>query len=172
MELSKFKQKYIPEVLGWVKNESEMVQWAGPIFSWPLSRKQFLKHLESAKIEPPTLYPFGLYNNSKLIGYGELWGHNYNWDSAIASRIIVSPRRRNRGLGQFMVSKLLEFGFEQLGLNRIGLGVFDFNKTAIKCYEKIGFTLEGTMRELAKVDDSYWNCHMMSILRKEWEIKR
>lgn len=169
MELVKFKQKDIPEVLGWIQNESEMVQWAGPLFKWPLSRSQFLEHLKSAKIEPPTLYPFGLYHNRTLMGYSELWGYNRHFNSAIASRIIISPLKRNKGLGQWMVERLLEFGFETLGLNRIGLGVFDFNTTAIQCYENAGFTMEGTMRESAKADGAYWNCHIMSILRKEWE---
>jgi RimJ/RimL family protein N-acetyltransferase len=27
---------------------------------------------------------------------------------------------------------------------------------------------EGTLRQFVKVDDSYWNCHLMSILRTEW----
>ena len=67
-----------------------------------------------------------------------------------------------------MIGHVLKFGFEELGLNRIALGVFDFNKPAIKCYKKMGFKLEGTLREASKVGDSFWNCHMMSILRKEW----
>jgi RimJ/RimL family protein N-acetyltransferase len=49
------------------------------------------------------------------------------------------------------------------------LGVFDFNTPAIRCYTKAGFILEGTLREHAKVGDQYWNCHMMSLLRKEWK---
>ena len=67
-----------------------------------------------------------------------------------------------------MAGQLLKFGFEQLCLNRIGLGVFDFNTPAIKCYTQIGFKLEGTLRQSVSVGESYWNCHMMSILRDEW----
>jgi hypothetical protein len=29
--------------------------------------------------------------------------------------------------------------------------------------------MEKTLRESAKVGDSYWNCHIMSILRREWK---
>ena len=50
-----------------------------------------------------------------------------------------------------MISPVLKFGFEELGLNRIALGVFDFNKSAIKCYKNMGFKLEGTLRQSAKV---------------------
>jgi len=68
-----------------------------------------------------------------------------------------------------MIARVLRFGFCELGLNRIALGVFDFNKSAIKCYKNMGFKLEGTLRQTSKVGDSFWNCHMMSILRKEWQ---
>ena len=148
-----------------------MAQWAGPIFHWPLTQKQFRKHLETARSEPPTLNPFGLYHRSRIIGYCELSGHNRKSNSAIASRIIISPRKRNKGLGQFMLMKLLEFGFDEINLNRIGLGVFDFNTSAIQCYKNLGFVHEGTLRQSAKVNGAYWNCHLMSILHKEWKIK-
>lgn len=172
MEFVRFKRKNICDVLSWVKNEAQMVQWAGPTYSWPLTQKQFRSHLEAARIEVPTLYPFGLYHRSRIIGYCELWGYNHRFNSATASRVIISPRRRNKGLGQFMLRKLLEFGFDELGLNRIGLGVFDFNKPAIKCYKKMGFVPEGTLRQSSKVGESYWNCRLMSILQKEWLAKQ
>ena len=68
-----------------------------------------------------------------------------------------------------MIDEALDYGFENLDLNRIGLGVFDFNDSAIHCYTKAGFKLEGTLRESARVGDSYWNCHLMGILRNEWK---
>ena len=172
MELIRFKRKNIRDVLSWIDNESQMVQWAGPILSWPLTQKQFRKHLEMAKPQLPTLHPFGLYHRSEIIGYCELWGHHRRSNSAMASRIIISPRKRNKGFGQFMLMKLLEFGFDKIDLNRIGLAVFDFNKPAVKCYKNAGFVLEGTLRQSARVDGSYWDCHLMGILRQEWNSQK
>jgi RimJ/RimL family protein N-acetyltransferase len=145
-----------------------MVQWAGPVFNWPLTQKQFRTHLETTHSEPPTLYSFGLYQNLSIIGYCELSNHNRNSNSAIISRVQIAPCNRNNGFGQLMIRKLLEFGFNKLNLNRIGLAVFDFNAPAIRCYEKTGFCIEGTLRETSKVDTTYWNCHIMSILKREW----
>jgi RimJ/RimL family protein N-acetyltransferase len=170
VKLERFKNRDIGSVLSWVKDEAQMVQWAGPVFDWPVTQKQFRTHLKAAKSKF-TLYPFGLYHGSKIIGYCELSGHAHKHNSAIASRIIISPRSRNKGLGLFMLTKLLEFGFNEIGLNRIGLAVFDFNKSAIKCYKNAGFVLEGTLRQSSKVGDLYWNCHLMSILQKEWLAK-
>lgn len=171
MELIRFRRKNIRDVLSWVSNEAEVVQWAGPLFSWPLTQVHFRKHLEASNSEPPTLYPFGLYHRSKIIGYCELSNHNRRCDSALASRVIISPRRRNKGCCQFMLMKLLEFGFDEIGLNKVGLGVFDFNKPAIKCYKNAHFVHEGTLRQSTKVNGSFWNCHLMGILQKEWRAE-
>jgi len=68
-----------------------------------------------------------------------------------------------------MLIEVLYYGFQKLQLNRIGLAVFDFNTPAINCYKKLGFVLEGTLRQSVKVGDSFWNCLLMSVLQKEWQ---
>ena len=146
-----------------------MVQWAGPAFKWPMTQKQFREQLRAAKGKAATLFPFGLYRGDILIGYCELARYDRKSQSVHLSRVIISPKHRNKGFAQIMIDHVLKLGFEELGLNRIMLGVFDFNKPAVKCYKKMGFKLEGTLRQTTKVGDSFWNCHMMSILRKEWQ---
>jgi RimJ/RimL family protein N-acetyltransferase len=168
LQVKKFREKDVRSVCSWIKSETVMVQWAGLIFSWPFTQKQFREHLRAARTGTPTLYPFGLYLGSILIGYCELSAYNRKSNSAQLSRVIVSPKYRNRGFAQIMIENVFAFGFQELELNRISLGVFDFNKPAIKCYKKLGFVLEGTLRESAKVGDSFWDCLIMSILRKEW----
>ncbi len=169
MKIKPLRQKYIPEILSWIKTEADMIQWAGSVFNWPLTQKQFREHLKAAKAQPPTLYPFTLCNGEKLLGYCEISNHNRNSDSAMLSRVIIAPGRRGKGLGEFMIKEALQFGFSELGLNRIGLGVFDFNHAATRCYSKAGFVLEGTKRESARTGNSFWNCHLMSILKREWK---
>jgi RimJ/RimL family protein N-acetyltransferase len=171
LQVEKFRARDIGRVCSWIKSEAIMVLWAGPSFSWPMTQKQFREQLRAAKGKAATLFPFGLYRGSTLIGYCELARYDRKSQSAHLSRVIISPKHRYKGLARIMIGRVLRFGFEELGLNRIMLGVFDFNKPAIKCYKKMGFTLEGTLRESAKVGDSFWNCHMMSILRKEWQAK-
>ena len=68
-----------------------------------------------------------------------------------------------------MVKQAMQYAFSDLGLHRLGLGVYVSNKNAIRCYTKAGFVLEGTLRQVVKVGNSYWNYLRMSVLRKEWE---
>ena len=172
LQVEKFRIGDIDRVCSWIKSEAVMVLWAGPIFSWPMTQKQFRGQLRAAKGKAATLFPFGLYRGNTLIGYCELAAYDRKSQSVHLSRVIISPKHRKKGFAQIMIGRVLKFGFCELGLNRIGLGVFDFNKPAIKCYKNMGFKLEGTLRETSKVGDSFWNCNMMSILRKEWQPGR
>ncbi|MFC1495272.1 GNAT family N-acetyltransferase [Thermodesulfobacteriota bacterium] len=168
MEIIPLKSKYIREIVSWIKSESDMVQWAGLVFTWPMTQKQFKEHIKKGKKETQTLFPFVMVNDNRLIGYCELSAFHRHTNQARLTRVIISPWHRNKGMAAVMLKEVLNFGFETLDLNRIALGVFDFNEAAIKCYKKLGFSLEGTMRESAKTGNTYWNCYLMSILRKEW----
>lgn len=68
-----------------------------------------------------------------------------------------------------MVVELLKIAFDNLSLHRVELGVFAFNESAIKSYEKVGFVKEGLLRDFRKVKDDYWNLWQMSILENEWK---
>jgi len=70
------------------------------------------------------------------------------------------------------VRGVLEIGFDELGLHRIDLLVFDFNRGAIKCYEKAGFIKEGHIREARKNGNEYWSLYQMSILEHEWKTQK
>lgn len=51
-----------------------------------------------------------------------------------------------RGLATEAVIALTQYGFEQLGLERIQAGVFDWNGASARVLEKAGYAFEGRMR--------------------------
>jgi RimJ/RimL family protein N-acetyltransferase len=64
-------------------------------------------------------------------------------------RIRIGVRSaQGRGIGTRAVRELVRVGFEELGLERIWLQVFDVNARAIRAYERAGFrtTREGATR--------------------------
>ena len=76
------------------------------------------------------------------------------------------------GYGTDAVSTVVRFGFEQMNLNKVSLGVFDFNERARAVYRKCGFVEEGRAREEYYQDGRYWDIVRMGILRREWEAMR
>ena len=75
----------------------------------------------------------------------------------------------NGGYGTDAVLTVLHFAFRQMNLNKVALGVFDFNERAMAVYRKCGFVEEGRLREDYFQDGRYWEQVRMSVLRREWE---
>jgi RimJ/RimL family protein N-acetyltransferase len=77
-----------------------------------------------------------------------------------------------KGYGTEATELMLELAFEQLGLHRVALAVFEFNRRAIRSYEKAGFRLEGRLRDTIYRDGRHWDEISMSILEEEWQAQR
>lgn len=60
------------------------------------------------------------------------------------------------------------FAFEELGLHRLELDVFSFNKRAKHLYEKSGFKVEGIRRDAILDEGKYADDILMSILETEY----
>jgi RimJ/RimL family protein N-acetyltransferase len=90
-------------------------------------------------------------------------------DSAELSVIVGHSEDRHQGYGAEAIALILRYGFEDLGLNRVGLSAFEFNEDAISTYEKLGFRKEGRLRKALKRDDAFYDAILMGISRSEWE---
>ena len=110
--------------------------------------------------------------NNNMIGQVSFHAINFEHRSAHLGPILVGdPCLRGEGIGSQMIYKMQKIAFQQLNLHRIDLYVFNFDKTTIACYEKMGFTKEGLLRDATRVDDEYWSPYLMSILDSEWRPK-
>jgi RimJ/RimL family protein N-acetyltransferase len=88
--------------------------------------------------------------------------------SAELSVIVADPEVRHHGYGAEAIGAILRYGFEELGLSRVGLSVFEFNEDAISVYKKLGFREEGRLRNALKRDDAFYDAILMSIGNSEW----
>jgi len=86
----------------------------------------------------------------------------------IGQIVVGDPALRGLGIGTDGLKRLLRVCFDDLGLHRAQIFVDEDNATAIACYQKAGFQVEGSMREASKVGDKYISWHSMSILADEW----
>jgi len=84
-------------------------------------------------------------------------------------RILLSgDANRDRGLGTEATRLILGHAFENVGLHRVDLEVYEFNQRARRVYEKVGFVFEGTRRDALHWDGEWIDAHVMSILAPEW----
>jgi RimJ/RimL family protein N-acetyltransferase len=106
------------------------------------------------------------------VGHVELDAIERRHRTATLTRVLVSPAHRGRGLGGALTAAALERGFEGEGLHRIQLRVFDFNASAISCYERLGFRREGLLRETRRIGQTWWSSLVMSLLEDEWRSRK
>ncbi|TYQ18120.1 UNVERIFIED_CONTAM: RimJ/RimL family protein N-acetyltransferase [Acetivibrio alkalicellulosi] len=108
-----------------------------------------------------------LKDSDKLIGNGSLFSVNNTYRSATLGLFIGDEENRNKGLGTEALQLLTEYGFKILNLNNIMLQVFEFNKAAIKCYEKAGFRTFGKRTMSCCINGKYYDEYYMEILPKD-----
>jgi RimJ/RimL family protein N-acetyltransferase len=108
----------------------------------------------------------------KLIG--TVGFHIIDWISRKAEIGIMIGEKSlwNQGYGTETMTLMLQHGFETLNLHRIYLKVFANNPRAIRAYEKVGFKLEGSLREAHFTEGAYIDDLVMGILRSEWLAKK
>jgi RimJ/RimL family protein N-acetyltransferase len=105
----------------------------------------------------------------KTIGFVDLGSYDWMARNGWVGIAIGEADFRGKGYGTDAMNVLLKFAFRGLNLHRVNLGVFEFNKRAIRCYEKCGFKYEGTNRESIYKEDKRWDVFNMGVLRSEWE---
>jgi RimJ/RimL family protein N-acetyltransferase len=149
-----------------------LFQWSGPLFTYPLDRAQLERYLLTGVGNPPTTRLFTAIDEAGApVGHIELTRIDHHNRGASVVRVLVFSEHRGQGLGSEMLSQALRVGFEELGLHRIELLVFDFNRAAIAAYEHAGMTIEGRLRDVRKVGDQFWSVYQMSMLEDEWRSR-
>jgi len=171
VELKPFERSHFDRLIGWVPSPAFLLQWAGPLFTYPLDAPQLERYLADSRGEAPTRLIFTAMEveTGTALGHIELSKIDRRNHSASLSRVLIGDAsKRGKGTGVEMVRRALEVGFDRLSLHRIDLVVFDFNAAAIACYERAGFVKEGRLREARRFGDAYWTLIQMSILAPEW----
>lgn len=131
----------------------------------PASVEQLYRDREASKTEVSfAIHPRG---ERTPVGVISLMNISEANGSAELSVIIGPPAERHRGYGSDAISTLVRYGFEELGLNRVGLSVFEFNETAISAYKRLGFREEGRLRGALKRDGAFHDAILMATLKED-----
>lgn len=78
---------------------------------------------------------------------------------------------RGQGVGKEAMRQVLDYGFEDLGLERIRLGVFEFNTKARALYRQLGF-VQTKPCGLHWSRGRYWDVIGMEMSAAQWRSRR
>lgn len=105
--------------------------------------------------------------NGKIVGST---GY-HNWDKNSRQAEIgcwVAEGDAGRGVATRCVRKLLDYGFGELGLNRVFVKCAAENLRSQKVPERLGFTREGVERDGDWLHDRFVDQVVYSMLAREW----
>jgi RimJ/RimL family protein N-acetyltransferase len=173
IQLAYFEASDFDKLIEWINTEDLLLQWSGGMFNFPLttdSMEWYLKDVNDMETSTAFVYKVIDTDTNKVVGHISLGGMSKKNKYARITRVLIGDAEsRGKGYCKQMIQAILKIGFEDMGLHRIELGVYDFNKAAIKCYENAGMKIEGVSRDCLLNKDKYWSLVNMSILESEWK---
>jgi len=119
------------------KSANFLQQWAGRGYEYPITEKQIINRLDVEASSNYKVYKIVLHDD--MIGTIELMNIDNEAKTAVVGRFLLNPEFTGRGYGTEALTRFVAFVFNDFGLQKISLNVFDFNKSALRCYEKVGF---------------------------------
>tara|TARA_R110002050_G_scaffold204327_1_gene339652 strand:- start:143207 stop:143713 length:507 start_codon:yes stop_codon:yes gene_type:complete len=147
----------------WITEERMLAQFAGPIFSFPIQDSELVAYLNRPEINP---FKVVLRSIKKSIGHCEL---NFGHQVPRLSRILVGEKSmRGKGFGEQIVREMTRKLFQDSSVKVVDLNVFDFNSAAIRCYEKVGFSINPITTEPLRFEGETWTRLNMILTRRHF----
>ncbi len=131
LELLRMSMDHIEEILK-LENENFPTPWSREAFEYDLTKNDLA-------------YYWIVVKDGEIIGYAGIW---LVGDIAHITTICVSEKFRGRGIGKWLLLKVMKIG-EELGAERYTLEVRETNTVAIGMYRDVGF------REVGRRENYY-----------------
>jgi RimJ/RimL family protein N-acetyltransferase len=164
IHLGKFEKLDYDRLIHWIDSEESMIIFGGQVFDFPITSGQLDTYLHESN---RAVYKVIKTDTKEIIGHAELNAIDLRRSTARICRVLIGDEQhRNKGYGSLIINELVRIGFNEFKLHRLDLGVYDFNKQAIRCYEKCGFKIEGLLRDNMRFGKIFWSSYNMSILNE------
>ena len=168
--LEPFERSDFQQLINWIDTEELLIKWSGSLFSFPLTMESmdwYIRDTNVPGVSDAFVFKAVDIETGAVVGHISLGGLSWKNRSSRISRVLVSPDAMQKGICQYMTKAVLKIGFEELGLHRIGLGVYENNKAALNCYLKSGLNIEGVSRDILWYNGEFLSMVEMAILEDE-----
>ena len=125
----------VPEYLEMVNDIENVARFIGDRRE-PLTEKDEIDYIKNKMDNNATMFSMIEKKTNKFIGNIEFFNRVFEeaeWG------IVITTKMQNTGYGREALMRSVEYGFNELGLNRIYLSVYVDNPRAIHVYEQCGF---------------------------------
>ena len=146
----------LPDLLGWVGSEAEMVLWSGPTFSWPLDLEQLDAYLAESPASSRLVWTAFDQVKPAPVGHVGLALQD-NGNTGRLGRVLVAPNARHLGYGLAVTEAAVTAGFNETTIEVMTLGVYRHNTIARRLYEQLGFKTTLIVENSVTIDGEPWD---------------
>lgn len=163
MKLRNYKAEDSAIICRWIKTEDELYKWSADRFNkFPLHEND-IEDTYVAQMQTGRFIPISAVNDDdQLIGHFIIRYPDEDDDTRVRfGFVIVAPKYRGKGYGKEMLQLGIRYVKENLKAEKIDLGVFENNQSAVRCYESVGF--KEYQRRTCEFSVGTWVCIDMKI---------
>jgi len=107
--------------------------------------------------------------DGKPVGFMGLVGINNRHGTAECYGIVGEKQYWGKGIGTEAHSLLIQWAFDSIGLNKIWAAINMENSAILKVTEKLGFKIEGTLRQEKYHQGKHLDVFRIAVLRNEFK---
>lgn len=174
LTLAYFTEDDFGQLIDWIPDARFTMQWSGPNFTYPITNEQLETYIDDANHPLSNKYVFKVMDEetNQCVGHVSIGQvDRINKTARIGKVLIGDLNSRGKGYGTKLMQAALHYAFDTLQLHSVTLGVFDFNISAIHCYEKIGFKQVSFVNGARKFGTEDWNLIEMDFSADSYQPK-
>ena len=169
MTLRPFNINDATTILSWCKDKHAFRLWSADRYKdFPAQPEEMKKQYEGDNMYPLTAVVgderlrVGEQSSGMIIGHILLRFPSEDKSVIRFGFVIVDDSKRGKGYGKQMLRLAIDYAKQELGAQKITLGVFCDNHSAVECYKSVGFRITGT--DSYPIDGEEWKGIEMELM--------
>ncbi len=143
-------------IAGWIDNERNHALWCANNLPYPVTAEAFHAFLEKMMTDWAAGAFVATDDVGNTIGFF-CYSVNTANNEGFLSYVIIDSKLRRRGYGREMIQIALQYAFEFTGAELVQLNVFNENKEAKRCYERVGFVEKSVLHNAFTYGNETWS---------------
>ena len=160
MTLRPFNINDAETILSWCKDKHAFRLWSADRYKeFPAQPEEMLEQYEG-----DNMYPLTAVVGEEIIGHILLRFPSEDKSVIRFGFVIVDDSKRGKGYGKQMLRLAIDYAQRELGAQKITLGVFCDNLSAVECYKSVGFRIRQWTMDNGQLQEGVTNNYPSSII--------
>ena len=144
-------------ILSWCKDKHAFRLWSADRYKdFPAQPEEMMKQYEG-----DNMYPLTAVVDDLVVGHILLRFPSEDKSIIRFGFVIVDDSKRGMGYGKQLLRLAIDYAKQEMGAQKITLGVFCDNHSAVECYKSVGFRITG--EDSYPIDGEEWKEHEMEL---------